>query len=79
MIIVIINMLGWETMSRSARVWWNILAAAITVFSGVLFNADVLNESIDAGPVPFIILIGFGIISIIVVAGRAQDAKGRKR
>lgn len=50
-----------------APIWWDILAVVVTIWSSVMLWKDIANDSIDYGPKPFILLIGFGVASMLLI------------
>ena len=66
-IITIVNVVSKVARNKFAPVWWQILTVIVTIFSTAIFYNDLSSESVDTGPMPFIILIVYGIASLVLV------------
>lgn len=66
-IIGIVDGVSLAKRKKFAPIWWHILTVLITVFSTAMFYKDVFSESIDTGPLPFIILVVYGIFSLALI------------
>ena len=50
-----------------ASIWWHILTVAVTVYSTGMLWKDIFDETVDIGSQPYIILIVYGIASLILL------------
>lgn len=66
--IVIANEISKIKRGKRAPVVWHVITVAIMVFSTGMLWKDIWEESVDTGPLPFIILVLYGIVSIAVLA-----------
>ena len=63
-----VNIYNARHRRKLAPIWWDLLCALVTVASSVMFYKDVSSDSTDYGAAPFILLVCFGFISIILIA-----------
>lgn len=62
-----INAFSLANRGKKAPLWWDILAVIFTIMSTVMLYEDIFNDSVDYGPRPFILLIGFGVASLLFI------------
>lgn len=62
-----INVFSMASRDKIAPIWWDILAVIVTIWSSVMLWKDIASESIDYGPRPFLLLIGFGVASMLLI------------
>ena len=62
-----INVFSIASRAKRAPIWWDILAVVVTIWSSVMLWKDIASESVDYGPKPFLVLIVFGIASMLLI------------
>jgi len=67
-IICVVNGTSKSWRGKYAPVLWNLLTAAVTFYATRMLWRDAMNDSIDTGPQPFVILIVYGVLSLIMIA-----------
>ena len=65
--IVIANAISKIKRGKMAPVIWHVITIAVTIFSTGMLWKDIWEETVDTGPLPFIILVIYGIISIAIL------------
>ena len=67
-IIIIANIVSKVKRGKIAPVLWNVITVGITVFTTGILWKDIVDDAVDTGPLPFIILATYGIISLAFLA-----------
>ncbi len=62
------NSIRHRSVGKFAPILWDILTIVVTIGATVLFYKDIIYKSIDVGPIPFILLIGYGLVSFAFLA-----------
>ena len=67
-IIVIGNAVSKVKHGKMGTILWNVVTVGITIFATGMLWKDIMSDAIDTGPLPFIILALYGLVSLIVFA-----------
>ena len=67
-IIIIANAVSKFKRGKMAPVLWNIVTVGVTIFATGMLWKDIFDDTVDTGPLPFIILSLYGLGSLIVFA-----------
>ncbi len=62
------NSIRHRSAGKFAPILWDILTVVVSVTATVLFYKDIIYKSVDVGPIPFILLIGYGLVSFAFLA-----------
>ena len=67
-IIVIGNAVSKIKRGKMGTILWNVVTIGITIFATGMLWKDIMSDAVDTGPMPFIILTLYGLVSLIVFA-----------
>lgn len=62
------NSIRHRSVGKLAPILWDILTVVVSIATTILFYRDIINKSLDLGPIPFILLIGYGLLSFFFLA-----------
>ena len=78
-IIIIANAVSKFKRGKMASVLWNIVTVGVTIFATVMLWKDIFDDTVDTGPLPFIILSLYGLGSLIIFARPEAIREHRER
>ena len=67
-IIIIANAVSKFKRGKMASVLWNIVTVGVTILATGMLWKDIVDDAVDIGPLPFIILSLYGLGSLIIFA-----------
>ena len=78
-ILILSNVVSKSTGDNFAPLIVNISTIVVTIVASVLFWKDMFDDSIDVGPLPFIILLIYGMLALAICNIHLGDGRGTRK
>ncbi len=76
---VIIHTAAKHLLGKPIAAIWNVCSIAVVAVSSVMLWADIADRGNNSGPLPFVILLVYGLVSLSVLGILALVKAGRKK